>query len=527
MGDRVGRVGRVGRVAGGGRLRAPSGLVVTGLALVLVAAACSAKSSSPRQPTGGTGTGSAGVSSSAGAGAPRGPGSSATSNGSSTGGGAGGGGGGAPSGATGGGSGPASGAGPVRGAVTSAGPLGRGITATTISLGFVYPKNTNTGTAQVPTADEHTIMQTVIAWYNNHGGIAGRRIVPVYYANDETSSQTYAQREQERCAVFTEDNHVFGVYPNYTTTENEAACLAKTGTLLLVDSDAAPNGGIFDDVSLKNYPNLYELVQPSANRLFTAFIDQLDAAKFFDKGAKIGVVYTDDPADQRAVKAALLPALAAHGLKATEVASVRSPYNINDLAPTESQIQSAELKFRTENITHVLIPTGLGTIISGDFMKSAQSQGYTPRYGLESGSLGIEKEPFSGTDITSQLHNALYVGWDPYGDVHDLGSTSAAVACNAILKAAGIPPDPRAMSVCDVLSTVKAGLERGPGLNAAGFGAGLLKTGQMAMTRTWVTDWQTGRRDGAGLLRIAHYDFACHQSGSSYCWRYAGPQIPF
>jgi ABC-type branched-subunit amino acid transport system substrate-binding protein len=370
-------------------------------------------------------------------------------------------------------------------------------------------------------------MKTIIDAFNTRGGIAGRKIVPVYYANDENSSKTYAQREQERCAVFTEDHKVFAVYPGYTTSENEAACLQKTGTLLVVPNNSANASGRFDTTSFKQFPNLYEPVTPNADRMFSTMVKRLNAAGYFDKGAKIGLLYTSDAATKRAVDRSLKPALAALGLKADQEASVLSPYNLNDLAPTESQIQSAELHFAAAGITHVIIPTGLGSLISGGFMKTAASQNYKPRYGLESGSIGVETEAFSGTDVTDQLHRAVYMGWDPYGDVRDEAATAPMRVCNAISHKAGMPTDARAMGLCDFLSILDSGLSHASQPTQQAFASGLSRAGTVAMTRTYSTDYSSGRRDGAARVRMAHYDFSCHAAGNKFCWRYDTPQVRF
>ena len=413
------------------------------------------------------------------------------------------------------------------------GAMGRGVTADSIKLGFVYPKGTYGGASADggAHASDRAIDLALIAWFNQNGGIAGRKIEPVFYENDEQSSKTYRQREQERCVVFTEDNQVFAVYPHYTSSENEAACLAGTGTQLVVTNTAANASGRFDDESFRRYPNVWGPVTPSANRTFAALVNRAHAAKYFEgggvTGVRLGLLYTDEPASRRAVERSLKPALKAKGQSIAQEAAIMAPYNINDLAPMTSQIQSAVLRFRTNNISHVMIPTGLGSIIAGQFMRVAESQGYRPRYALESGSAGLDREPFSGTDVTPQLKGAVYMGWDPSIDVGDQASTQPARDCDGAMKKAGIKtPDPRGGGVCDFLLFLKAGLDGATDVTPGGLAAGIRKAGRVAFVRTWSSDFGSGNHDGASLVRMAHFDFACHEAGGNRCWRYDTPQMP-
>jgi ABC-type branched-subunit amino acid transport system substrate-binding protein len=401
--------------------------------------------------------------------------------------------------------------------------LGRGITATTIKLGFNYVANSYSPKQSYP--EEKASTEALIRAFNKQGGIAGRRIVPVWYRQDVAGSKTDAQRQQERCVVFTEDNQVFAVNPGFTTSENEAACMAKVGTLLV--KTTGTDDTTWDDKNLGQYPNVWAPVTPSMTRLYPALVEHLYREKFFDRGAKIGLVYADKPQVRRAIKASLKPALANRKLAAAEEAAVQAAADANDLAATETQIQSAVLRFRSAGITHVIIASGYGSTIAGQWMHLAERQGYRPRYGLTSGATGASKEVFSGSDISAQFHGAIFFGWAPPTDLGDqYANTTPVVQCNALLRQAGIV-DTRAKATCDYLNLLKAGLEHAPSLNVAGFRAGIRKVGTMPFAATFASNFSTGRRDGAAYARMARFDFTCHQKGATYCWKYYTPQFTF
>ncbi len=78
-----------------------------------------------------------------------------------------------------------------------------------------------------------------------------------------------------------------------------------------------------------------------------------------------------------------------------------------------SQANNAVLKFRSAGVTHVItVPTGGALPFA--FMPSAESQGYRPRYAMNS----LEIPAFVDLNVpNAQLKDALAVGWLPTSDV--------------------------------------------------------------------------------------------------------------
>jgi len=121
----------------------------------------------------------------------------------------------------------------------SVGTDGPGLTKTTISIGITYYQsakaaNAALGARGVDTGDPVAASRVLVAAINGSGGIAGRRVVPLFYAIDPQSAQPYASEAQAECSYFSEDHHVFAVLDG-TPAADARACLAKHGVAVLRD----------------------------------------------------------------------------------------------------------------------------------------------------------------------------------------------------------------------------------------------------------------------------------------------------
>src|SRR5207249_2748204 len=94
-----------------------------------------------------------------------------------------------------------------------------------------------------------------------------------------------------------------------------------------------------------------------------------------------------------------LPALAKLGITPAQVAYAPTPQTYNDLGGSSAAISNDVLKFQALGIDHVIIEDGSagiwgGTGLTISWMNTAQSQDYTPRYGLNSwNSMGNQLVP--------------------------------------------------------------------------------------------------------------------------------------
>ena len=405
---------------------------------------------------------------------------------------------------------------PVTGRVASSAGAVVGARGGTVSIGIRYPNDssgliTTTGFHGINPGDSKAMAQAVVDDINGRGGIAGRKIAPLYYPFDVTGSTAPGggdSEQQKACAAFTEDNHVFGVVSPIVSGNVLQQCLAKRGVVF-----ADENWNYFDgDISTDNY---WDPAYPDPMRSIPALVDRLSAESFFGPGSRIGAVYQDLPNRQTVLNKALKPALAKHGL--------RLDGTVAWTAQNADALFAGVLQFKTAGITHVFVldPGGLETF---GWMAAAESQNYRPKYALDTRNYPVLQ---AGQSPAAQLANARGIGWIPSADV---GVQPAAELTPADRRCLGIvakanqdmsdPTNVRvALAYCDALEFLK---------QAAGDANSVLsllsiKTGGEGLgprytpTGTFSATFGPKRHDGASAARDLVFDTACT------CFKYTGP----
>lgn len=421
------------------------------------------------------------------------------------------------------------------GQLTSSGP---GVTANKIYVGLDYTTdadyfNQAAGVTDAATGDERAYAKAVVADINKHGGIAGRTLVPVWHEYDGTSTQSTEVQEQAACADYTQDHHVFAVMgvglDNYNT------CITKSGAVIIDD-----NLSILDEAAFARFPGLVELCCPSLDRLAAeqarALLDQhyftpwdTTNGKSGTLPAKVGILTYDDSKFATPVDKILAPALRSAGYS-VEVEHALFPKSSGDLASMSASIQSAELKFHSDGVTHVIIFEASGEL-SLFFMKDAQSQHYLPRYGVNSGN-AMQLLIDGGEVAPSQLNGTLGFSYTAFNDIPesknpDNGpySNSTRKYCVRVMKANGITfpsanGEAVALLYCDELYYLKFAVEHaGPVINASTFVNAVDHSGtQFQAGFTLGTFLGPGRHDGASQAYYYGYSPGCK------CMTYRGPR---
>lgn len=445
------------------------------------------------------------------------------------------------SGSGGGGALPSAGASSAGGGAAPAVPAaasGPGVSAGAIAVGISYTRdasalNEAAGVTNAATGDESAYARAVIDDINKHGGIAGRRLAPVWHVYDGTSTQTADEQDQSACADWTEDHHVFAVMGAGSSTLMN--CVQKTGAVMVDD-----NLAVFDASTYQRYPGLVELCCPSLDRIAAEQATALTDQGYFSRwdptsgrpGAlpvKVGILTFDDPNFAQPVTNLLAPRLRRAGY-AVEVAHVATPQSSKDLGTMSAGIQSAELKFNTDHVTHVIIFEASGEL-SLFFLKDAQSQHYFPRYGVNSGN-AMQLLIDGGEADPSQLNGALGFSYTPFSDIPearnpDNGPYSNATRrhCVSVMRSHGITfpsanGEAVALLYCDELYYLRYAVDHaGPVLNAATFIAAVNATGS-AFTNAVSFGTFLGPRqhDGAAQIYYSGFDNGCR------CMTYRGPR---
>jgi hypothetical protein len=275
-------------------------------------------------------------------------------------------------------------------------------------------------------------MNAIIKEVNSQGGIAGRKVEPIYHSYDATSSQTIDQQDQAACARYTQDNKVFAILADSDILQQ---CAEKAGAVTLsVTSTSLPE-------DFQRYPHFIEISGMNLIRVGDVTIAGLHREGYFDKGAKLGLVTWDEPNYRDAIERGFVPALRKKGITpATDTAYISSPQTADDLAAASADVNNAVLRFQSQGITHVMLIDGSTPLCRGAclgilWLRRSESQNYRPRYGFNAGnaaSLAHEQ----GVYPTEQVRRSIAVEWDDSDKAADEGwkLNKARERCYAIMR---------------------------------------------------------------------------------------------
>jgi hypothetical protein len=368
---------------------------------------------------------------------------------------------------------------------TAPGQSAPGVTATKIYVGMVWAKNQDAvnkaaGAGGIAIGDTKADANAIIDDINKHGGIAGRKVVPVWQSVDTASAQTIDTQLAAACDHFAHDERVFAAIGAGRTSYR--ACLASNGIVQL--DEGLPDIG---DAEFAKYPALVELGYPRLSRVAHAMLQSLTPQDYFSPWntatgspaatgrAKVGILTVDSPAFDAVVDQILIPGLKQLGYDPSgDVARIGVAANASDITNQAAANQSAELKFAQDRVTHVVVfeANGGNSLL---FMNQAESQHYRPRYGVNSGS-GLQTLLDAGDIQPGQARGAVGFGWIPAYDLParmnpDDGKYSNAERrnCVAIFKRHGITfsnpnAEYAALMYCATLHLLRVALDRTPKL---------------------------------------------------------------
>lgn len=392
----------------------------------------------------------------------------------------------------------------------------QGVTTTTIKVGFVTLDTAGLQSVEgVNLGDPKVVVQATVDYVNAHGGIAGRKIVPVI-AEFSAASNNWERDYQAICTSFAEDHKVFAVVGSTIAySKTFAHCLADHNTPLVNSA-----GGVQDQQGVAALaPFLYTPGSFELTRLTNVYVDGLLAGGYFGAGAKIGLIRVDDAPFARVTARVLKPRLQRLGMSIAEEAIVAAN---ESLGTTASQMPNVVLRFQQQGINRVIVLDN-GTLAIA-FSIAAASQGYFPRLGLNS----LNNPVLMQQNLPPEsLAGSVGVGWQPTGDVdapRDTDRNRAARTCDDVNAKAGQGNVDRTgvwvqRMYCDAVFFLQAALSRPTEITPAGLGAGTARLGaSYESAMTFRTSFPERRLDGAAAYRIFSYDASCS------CFRYTGAQ---
>ncbi len=221
--------------------------------------------------------------------------------------------------------------------------LGRGVTATTIKVGvalvdFDCIKQFVNSIRQ----DQETIYRAYIDDINAKGGIAGRKIVPVFH----TFCPIGTTGTVTLCTQFAQDDKVFAVIGNFTDSSNDGAsqqCLAKTQKTVLITY-------LTETQMALSPPGMIVCPCTAPERQDKALLNLVKAAGTLD-GKKVAVLASSS--SQKAVKTIITPGLKALGVKTGTTAFLNVASS--DTQQAQAQLASFLERWKTEGVNALFV----------------------------------------------------------------------------------------------------------------------------------------------------------------------------
>ena len=346
----------------------------------------------------------------------------------------------------------------------------------TLKLGVLDAKSpaaaaSATGAQSAAGVDPAELTRAFIRYYNAHGGMAGRKLEPVEYTIDPTSS-SYENDLSAACARFTQDNHVRLVVSQTGNlfSGNYENCLTKAGVTNLEVANGAP-----DASALNKYPRLFTTGSPTVDRRVTAQLRGLARTGYLSRSTPIGVIVEDCPENSTAYAKTVVPVAKSLGLTLT-MRKVNCVTGFSDAGAYFAQVGSAVLPFNTAGISRVLFITSFEVAALQAFENQAQAQAYSPSYVLSSiASTAVQASQYSA-DAQRRMAG---VGWIPVLDTTGVPQTTGAKHCSEIARSQGQTISNQSdyvflLQVCDLFGVLDAALVAARGSDeAAAFSAGL------------------------------------------------------
>jgi ABC-type branched-subunit amino acid transport system substrate-binding protein len=390
-----------------------------------------------------------------------------------------------------------------------------GVTATSITVGVLAadPSTTKTltdaGLGAAAVGDEPASWRALADEVNAHGGIAGRKLVLVFYLVNLTDPQP--QQGAAACARFTQDHKVAIVLSGYYYA-GAHDCLSKKG----VPSLLGTNYGV-DSTDQRQTSRVVAWATPLLDRLAGALPDAFQQMGKLKRGTAAGLFVTDSPPFTRSA-AVLSRELTARGIK-VHVQTVKDSAS-GDYGAAANDGSAAVLKFRSAGVTEVMFLSH-NAFEPTVFMQAANAQGYHPTYLLSTQQYPAQ---LAGLVPAGQLDGSVALGWAPPVDLASGYATSpVAKHCLATLKEHGQTFSSGAQAAvgllaCDAVDLLRRAAGAGLTSRAALADQALSPATGFVSAFTLRTAFVRGRHDGIDAWRPMAFASGCS------CYSYTGPQ---
>ena len=390
-----------------------------------------------------------------------------------------------------------------------------------LKLGLIYVNNDAASSVGISNGNNFTIrrvLDALVTTFNARGGLANRRITPVY-VEVRSSSSSYDADIQAACTTFVHDEKVHAVISALgLASEQLARCLTEAGIPRVISEYA-----LGDERLVAEAPYVIAPSTLTSDHRETALLEQFTSTGWLRGSHTIGVVVEGCPVGNRTYDNTVVPVARRLGLH-IEKFETECLQGIQDVSALASDMQSAVLRFNTRGVDRVrfVSESSEGNLMFL-FSNAAESQDYRPGYALSSlvsAAVQIQNSPHA------QLANARGVGWLPSIDTGSRTGTDAEAQCFADFQESGGPEPVTASdyyyvgAICDSFRLLDVVLTSTRGsanaLHVVGAVARLGTSYLSAATLQGATDFRAGRRGGAARAREFVWD------GSCTCFTYSG-----
>lgn len=353
--------------------------------------------------------------------------------------------------------------------------------------------------------------RAVIKTLNEEGGLAGRKIEPVFHERDNLG-YSYEAGYQAACATFTQDNHVEVVlaYPSQYSA-SFSSCLT--------DARISRFGGWTLDVTgHQEHPGYFYVDKPSLDRRFRAMIGQAVSIGFLSSDNKVGVLVEACPPSRRAFERTIIPLMRSHGITVIESEKL-CPNGLSNVNEYNQSIQQGALRLQTEGADRVMLAGDNGGYDLQVFANQAESQGWRPGY------ITSTNDAPEGTKAlipTAQRENMIGSGWSPWQDVGaepppvPEAQGSVRKECLRLAQESGLAPGSRQdegilYRVCDPLFMLRASVVESGGDSSYTAVSAAMERLESSVVGQFVASTRFGpeRHDGAEQTAVYSYKSKC------------------
>ena len=388
----------------------------------------------------------------------------------------------------------------------------RGVTATTVTIGFTIADLggvSKIGFA-VPGFDpktQETDDSIFLDYVNAHGGLLGRKVVPLYFRYDPTNQSS----ENSACLAATQDHAIFAAIDSGGGLSFQTQlCFTQQNHTPLI---AIGSFGTPTDMYQQALGNLFTIEASGVRALGNAAYMLTSGGVL--KGKHIGILDRDFPGTVQTVKDGMVAVLKDLGY------TVAYRYDMSmDDGTASSQIPVAVQQMQAHGVDTVMLLTDF--ITGTEFVQSADKSAYRPLYitsdfESETNDTSVQAMPssFQSVGVTASRVGEWRTG---------IPEPAVDAACRKIFTAASGSTPARgdnayaAMAVsCGVVDIFARGARAaGTTLTRAAYVAGLQQIGAVGYPYFGGFSYRPGKRDGTDPIRLITYKSSCT------CWVPAG-----